>query len=141
MEDSVGHDQVSPYLEAQGYEVENVFSMHRLAASNGGLRCALIAAFDKEPKKYDARILIVTVAVEPGMEPYTVLTNFALLDSYVSGLVIARMNGTPAQVEKLWGYESEPHTAPPAEAAKKFGPRLNMALNLFNGQYQPRTNN
>jgi len=136
-EDSVGYDQVSPFLTQRGYEVENVFSMHRLAISNGGLERSLINAFADAPSRDDARMLFVTVAAEPG-DSYTVRTNLALIDAQTSGLIKARRNLVAAHVDKLWTYESEPLTAPPARAAKAFDRQLEAALTEYDNNFQVR---
>lgn len=141
MEDAIGHGQVAPYLKSHGYNVENILSMHRIAAVNGGLKGALSATFDKDLEKDNARMLVITVTAQPGGEPYTVLTQFALADMNVSGIIEARRKAAAAQIDQIWHYEGKPMTTPSIETANVFHGQLDQALHLYNQQFKLRSTN
>lgn len=136
MENIIGSVQVVPFLSSRGYEIENVFSMHHLAVANGGLARSLITAFDNDRDKDQARLLVITVIVQPGKEPHTLQTNFALMDSNLSELTVARKSGGPAKVTEFWRHEGKTIMAPPHVAAEAFHGQLDQALRLYDRQFK-----
>ena len=135
IEERVGQQDVAPYLIERGYNVENVFSFAQLMDRNGGIHRALINAFESEPGRDSARILMVTLQAQPGVLPNTVSTAFALLDTQVSGLLRARKLGIPAPSKHIWAYELPPDEALVETSYQGFKSKLRLALKQYDQQF------
>ena len=135
LEENVGQGLVVPLLLKLGYDIEHVFSLTRLAIENGSVQRALIKAYEQEPDRDEARILMLSVHARPGEEPGTISSSFALIDTHVSDLLVARANGVPATSRKIWAYEAPEVESTVPASFPAFNARLQTALSLYDRQY------
>ena len=115
---------------------ENTFSMTEIAVQNGGAYRSLLGAFKDSPELDRARCISVMVVALPGPTSGELVTQIAVLDSFVYDIVHARNVLAPPGMRLLWMYEDAPTAVSIDKAPFVVLSKLERALISFHGQYE-----
>lgn len=134
LEESIGNEEVAPYLETKGYEVDHVISFHQLIPEAAFDRNGPLRAYfnEREPDRDSARVLFVTVVALPINEE-SVTTGLALIDMSISKMAKTQRSGPPS-ISMDWTYEGPTSSASPKGALKNMSKELEIALDAYNQQ-------
>ena len=138
LETSLAHEVVVPWLTSRGYTVRKAYSMHELIIENGGAYRSLLNAMAQEGKADTSRLLTVTVAALPGTEPGTVISQVALVDSYLSQMQKAFTLHQAPNTQLIWVYESRPALMGGENGVAALGQQVTSGLRTYDLQFQDK---